>query len=228
MAVKTRIDVLTRETIFSPAGGLSPQDVAAQFAAAVAQDIAAVDADNASAAGRALPRHTFVDGSETDDLRRVRPDGVIVATWDLGAEVVRYVWDQLLRAVPRRSGRFADSQRIYADGVEVESPEDTLGADEVVIASVAPYARKIEGQFKQPRHAWAKNDNGVYHATAALAASKYGNIARIKFGVRLPVGGATDLAKWASAHTAMIAHERKREKQIARDTRQPAIVISFK
>lgn len=228
MAIKARVDVFTRENLFSPAGGLSPQDISAQFAAAVARDIAEIDADNASAAGRALPHHTFVDGAETDNLARVRPDGVIVATWELGAEVVRYVWDQLQRAAPRRSGRFAKSQRLYADGVEVDTPEDTIGAAEVVIASTVPYARKIEGQFSKKGGAWATNPNGLYHATAALAASKFGNIAKIKFESREVVGGGTDLEKWASGHTAMIGHERKREKQHARDSRQPAIIVTFR
>lgn len=228
MALKVRIPVISREVVFRPGGGLSPQEISAQFAKAAAADIAQIDADNAVAAGRALPRQTFVDGRESDDLRAVKPDGVIVAEWTVTLGVVRYVWDKLQEVAPKRSGRFAKSQRIYADGVEVNTPEEAIGAEEVVIASTVPYARKIEGQFSKKGGAWATNPNGIYHAVAAMAAAKYGNVAKIKFGSREIVGGGTGLAQWAQGHTAMIAHEGKRRKAHERDSRQPAIVISFR
>lgn len=228
MALKTRIDVISRETVFRPGGGMSPQEISAQFAASAARDIAEIDAANAAVAGHALPRQTFVDGRASDNLTAVRPDGVIVATWELTTEVVAWVYDRIEATAPKKTGRFAKSVRIYADGVEVETPHDALGAAEVVIAPTVPYARKIEGGFAKKGGAWATNPNGVLHAVAALAASKFGNIAKIKFGAREVVGGGTDLAKWASGHTAMIGHERKREKQHARDSRQPAIIVTFR
>ena len=228
MALKTRVDVLSRDVVFRPGGGLSPAEISAQFAALAAREIAQIDASNASAAGHPLPRQTFVDGRESDDLKAVRPDGVIVATWQLGAEVVRYVYDKIEATAPKRSGRFAKSITIYADGVEVETPEDTIGAAEVVISSTVPYARKIEGGFAKKGGVWATNPNGVFHAAAAMAASKYGNIAKIKFGAREVLGGGTDLAGWAAGHTAMITHEGKRRKQHSRDSRQPAVLISFR
>jgi hypothetical protein len=228
MAVKMRVDVISREAVFRPGGGLSPAEVSARFAKFAAAQIAAIDADNAAAVGHALPRQTFVDGTESDNLSRVRPDGVIVAQWTLTTEVVRYVYDKIVATAPKLSGRFAKSQRIYADGVEVETPEQAVGAEEVVIASTVPYARKIEGGFSKTGGAWATNQNGVYHAVAAMASAKYGNIAKIKFGAREVLGGGTDLASWASGHSAMIAHEGKRRKQHAKDSRQPAVVISFR
>ena len=228
MALKVRMDVISRDVVFRPGGGLSAQEVSAQFAAAAARDIAAIDADNAAAVGHALPRQTFVDGRESDDLRTVRPNGVIVATWALTTEVVRYVFDKIEATAPKRSGRFAKSIRIYADGVEVETPEDAIGAAEVVIAPTVPYARKIESGFSKEGGAWATNPNGVFHAVAAMAAAKFGNIAKIKFGAREVVGGGTDLAGWATGHTAMIAHEGKRRNAHAKDSRQPAVVILFR
>ncbi len=228
MALKTRIDVISREVVFRPGGGLSPKEISAQFAAAAARDIAALDAANATAAGRLLPRQTFVDGREEDDLRSVRPDGTIVATWELTTEVVAYVFDKIEQTAPKRTGRFAKSVRIYADGVEVETPEATLGAAEVVIAPTVPYARKIEGGFAKKGGAWANNPNGVFHAVAAMAAAKFGNVAKVKFGAREVLGGDTGLAQWASGHTAMIAHEGKRQKAHARDSRQPCVIVTFR
>jgi hypothetical protein len=228
MALKTRIDVFTRETVFRPGFGLSPKEISAQFAALASQDIAEIDADNAKTAGRELPHRTFVDGRETTDLASVRPDGVIVAEWTLTTEVVQFVWDRIQKSAPQRTGRFKASQRIYADGVEVDNPQDTIGASEVIIAPTVPYARKIEGGFSKQGGAWATNPNGLYHAVATLAASRFGNIAKIKFGTREVLGGATDLSAWASDHTANIAHEGKRRKAHARDSRQPSVVITFR
>ena len=228
MALKMRVDVISRDVVFHPGVGLSPAEVSARFAAFARGQIAAIDADNAAAVGHALPHETFVDGAESDDLARVRSDGTIVAQWTLTTEVVRYVYDKIVAVAPKRTGRFAKSQRIYADGVEVETPEQAAGAAEVVIASTVPYARKIEGGFSKKGGAWATNQNGIYHAVAAMAAARYGNIAKVKFGAREVLGGGTDLAGWAAGHTAMIAHEDKRRKQHARDSRQPAVVISFK
>ena len=228
MALKVRIPVIWRDVVFRPSGGLSPQEISAQFAKAAAADISQIDADNAVAAGRPLPRQTFVDGRESDDFKSVRPDGVIVATWQLDAEVVRYVYDKIEATAPKRTVRFTKSITIYADGVEVETPEDTIGAAEVVISSTVPYARKIEGGYSKKGGVWATNPNGIFHAAAAMAASKYGNIAKIKFGAREVLGGGTDLAGWAAGHTAMITHEGKRRKQHSRDSRQPAVLISFR
>ena len=230
MALKARMSVISRDVVFRPGSGLSPQETSAQFAKFASKQIAEIDAENASEAGHALPRQTFVDGRESDDFARVRPDGVIVATWALGAEVVRYVYDLIVQSAPKRSGRFAKSQTIYADGIEVETPEDTIGAAQVVISSTVPYARKIEGKLIGPsrsKGSWVTNQFGVYHAAAAMASSKYGNIAKIKFGTREVLGGGTDLSSWAAGHSAMIAHETKRRKQHARDSRQPAVIVTF-
>lgn len=228
MAVRARIDVLSREVVFRPGNGFSPKEVSAQFAAFARGEIAQIDTDNTSTLGHALPHQTFVDGQSSDDLSKVRPNGTIVSEWTLTTEVVRYVWDQIQSAAPRKTGRFAKSQRIYADGVEVDTPEDAIGAQEVVIASTVPYARKIEGGFSKKGGVWATNPAGIYHAVAALAQAKFGNIAKVKFGAREVVGGSGALATWAAGHSAMIMHEAKRRKQHERDSRQPAVVISFR
>ena len=228
MALKVRIPVISRETVFRSGGGLSPQEISAQFAAAAARDIAEIDAANAAVAGHALPRETFVDGRASDNLKAVRPDGVIVATWELTTEVVAWVYDRIEATAPKKTGRFAKSVRIYADGVEVETPQDALGAAEVVIAPTVPYARKIEGGFAKKGGVWATNPNGVLHAVAAMASAKFGNVAKIKFGAREVVGGGTELSQWAAGHTAGIAHEGKRRKAHARDSRQPAVIITFR
>ncbi len=227
MAISARFMPMARELLIDPGASLSPEAQAKAFAAFVRTDIARVDAANAEAAGSPIPHHTFVDGRETDDLESVRPDGVIVARWDLLVDVVREVYEMIRAASPVRSGRFRDSQTIYADGHAVDTPEETIGADEVVIASTVPYARKIEGMGHAKPES-PKAPDGVYKAAAALAQAKFGNLARIKFSSREIVGGGTDLERWATGYVSAIMHERKRAKAKARDERQPAVILTFR
>ena len=233
MAIKARIEFIDRSIVFRPGGGLSPKEISAKFAAFAGEQIALIDKQNAQTAGSEVPHETFVDGVQTANLSQVKPNGVIIAQWELTNDVLQWIWDAVRIRAPvgggrdPHPGRFRDSQRIYADGVEVESPADAAGASEVVIASTVPYARKIEGLGrKEPLS--PKAPDGVYQAVAALAAAKFGNIAKIRFTTREIVGGGTQLEQWAIGHAAKALSERKRQKQHAKDVRQPAIVIYFK
>ena len=228
MGISTRIQMIERDVFFAPGSGLSPQDISAQIAEFARGAIAEADATNADIVGHAVPHETFVDGTKSDALEKVDPKaGVIVAEWSLDSEVVQFVWEQIKANSPVKTGKFRDSQRIYADGVEVDTPEDTIGASEVIIASTEPYARKIEARGGD-RKAWATNSAGLYHAVAAMAASRFGNIARIKFSTREIVGGDTALAAWAGRHSAKKQGEARQRRQRDKDSRQPAVVITFR
>lgn len=227
MALRARFRPMALTLTVAPGSALSPAEQAKAFAAFVRQDIARVDADNASAAGAPIPHFTYVDGRASDDLDSVRPDGVILAIWDMQVEIVGEVLAMIQKAAPVRSGRFRDSQVIYADGIAIDTPQQALGADEVVIASTLPYARKIEGLGgRKPLSPQAPK--GVYQGVATLANARYGNIARIKFGTRQITGGDTALTRWAAVHSARLSHPRRRARQRARDERQPCVVMTFK
>jgi hypothetical protein len=145
---------------------------------------------------------------------------MIVAEFALGSEVVEWIFDQLVVHSPVKTGRYQRTHLIYADGVEVSGPEETYGADEVVITNVVPYARKIErGQSKQA-------PNEVYEGVAAMGAKRYSNLAKIRFTYRAPIGGTTDLEKWAVTHAARSAGNQRR--QYLKNVQQPAILISFR
>jgi hypothetical protein len=82
-----------------------------------------------------------------------------------------------------------------------------------------PYARKIErGHSKQA-------PNGVYETVAHLAARRFGNMARIRFGYRSPLFGS--IKEWAG-RTRLQPKGRRRTGSSRQDwlTRQPAIIVT--
>jgi hypothetical protein len=225
MALRTRMQPLAKNFLVAPGGALS-REAGAQVVADIARtEIEAALAQDAELLGHAPAYETFVNGSVSARLDTVRPGQAIVALFEIDADVVQFVWDLIKASAPVLSGRFRDSQRLYADGVEVAAPSDCAGAKEVVILSIVPYARKIEGHPGRPPQS-KQAPNGVYQAAAALAAARYGNIAKISFSFRNPVGGATMLEAWALPHAARVS-ERRRLKQYQRDTRQPAVIMNF-
>jgi len=219
MGAKTRITFVDREFLFRPGGSLSPDAGAKAVAAFARERIGEAEQQNQAALGYSPEKETFVNGARSTDFDSVKPGQAIVAVFDIGSNVVQYVWDMVHTKSPVLSGEFKKSHRIYADGSEVAGPSSVGDAREIIITSVAPYARKIErGQSKQA-------PEGVFEAVAALAMTKYGAIAKVRFTYRAPMGGSTALDKWAAKHSA---GSRKQAAQYAKDTRQPAIMILMK
>lgn len=216
MPVTAKVQLIDRETIFRATAGLSPQDQSKAVAAYARQVIAAADAQNARAEGHQVAKRIFVDGASSADFERVRPGGTIVAEWDLGTELIQWIYNQLETHSPEKTGRFKASITVYADGEEVDDLAKMPEATEVVFAALVPYARKIERR------------DAVFEAVAALAAARFGNIARIKFSYRNPLGGASELEAWAAPRAAAVANIARRRRHFARDTRQPAIILTFK
>lgn len=217
MALSTRIEKIDRSILFTPGWGLSPQERAAALAEFAQQVITEAQAENTEALG-AVPELTVaVDGMIGRALRDVKPEGTIVATFNLALEVVAWCFEQIKLHSPVLKGTYKASHRIFADGVEVSKPEDAATAREVVIASTVPYARKIE-KWKSP--------DGVYQAVAAMAMSRFGNIAKVKFRFVEVNAPGSMLQAWAEGHGKAIRHERKRASQRRKDLRQPAIVIN--
>lgn len=229
MSIETRIKPFERDVLFD-LSGLSPDEQSAALAEFARQEIDAASAQNAKAIGHAVDYETFVDGVKSGQFERVSPTGTIVAEFDLGTDLVQWVWDAIQKHSPVLTGAFKRSQRLFADGVEIDGPEDIqAGVEEIIITSVAPYARKIEGDSKTGRAPESRQaPNGVFEAVAAMAAARYGNQAQIRFTYREPMGGATELEKWAQGHSSREEGSAKQRRQYAKDVRQPAVVISFR
>ena len=154
------------------------------FAAFARQSIEEAKQQNQSVLGRVPPYTVFVDGSKGAALESVRPNGVIVAEFQLIDDVLRFIGEQLVRNSPHLTGRYEHSHLLFADGSQVDpaTPQTTL-AREYVFVNTVPYARKIE------RGMSPQAPNGVYEVAAAMARRKFGRFARISFGFRNVSGG---------------------------------------
>ena len=190
--VRTRIDALDRDISLIIAEELSPE-AQSRHVAAMARQLR----DEAAATNRALTGQeptwtTTVDGRAGAAEETVKVPGRIDYDFDAGSDVVAYVVGLIAKTAPKRSGRYAKSVAIYADGVEVETIGGTLDAEEIVVVSTVAYARKIE----RGRKGYAPG--GVFEGVAAMAMSRYGNMASIKYTFASPLGGGTHLEAWAS------------------------------
>lgn len=219
MGVSTRIDPIGLDLKVSLAGLVSPEAQSAHLAAVARREIGEAATHNARRLGRAPARKEYVDGRQGARLENVRPNGVIVAEFELFGEVVEWIDALLILNSPVLTGRYAKSHVLFADGVEVD-PQRPPVADEYVFLNVQPYARKIErGQSR-------KAPDGVYQAVAAMAGRRFGNLARVSFSYRSPLlayvpGGANRQER------AALKRQRARVSAMAmeRESRAPAIVV---
>src|SRR6516165_2919537 len=136
---------------------LSPAALSAELAAFAREQLTEAEKINADALGF-TPQHTVaVDGVAGASEDRVRPDGVIVYTFDLMPNVFGWITAELEAFAPVQSGRFRRSFAFFVDGiltdVTCEIPE---GREFVFLSSVA-YAGKNEGKHKPPESRQAPN-----------------------------------------------------------------------
>jgi hypothetical protein len=124
-----------------------------------------------------------VDGRKGAALESVKPDGIIVTEFSLIDDVLEWIGDMLVKGSPVKTGRYSESHILFADGVEVEPGAALPEAEEYVYLNVQPYARKIE------RGLSPQAPDGVYEGVAAMARSRFSNIARIRFTFRAYLDG---------------------------------------
>lgn len=184
MSLRTKVEPIDRDIAVFLNEDLSPAAKSKTLAAFAWQAIAEAQQVNRSILGR-VPRHrTFVDGREGAQLAAVRPDGVIVAEFELIDDTLKWIADQLVLHSPVLSGRYRKNHTLFADGTETEVGGIIPNAEEYAFINVMPYARKVErGQSKQA-------PDGVYQAVATLARQRFGNIAKIMFAYRTAISGS--------------------------------------
>lgn len=226
MAVRTRLDPINRDIQLMVNETLSP---AAQ--SKIISDYAAEQIEEAKQIDRSIlgrtPRYTTtVDGRAGSPLESVRPNGSIITEFELFDDVLSWIGDQLRQNSPvggagdPHSGLYRESHTLLADGAEVPIGAPVPPADEYVFINTQPYARKIEmGRSSQA-------PDGVYQVVATLAARRFGNIAKIRFGYRVPLFGAIDAwANTSSAARHAAAHSRSATGRAEWLRRQPAIIV---
>jgi len=186
MALKTRVQPISRDLELFMAEDLGPKARSAMLAAFAAETIEEAKTQNKQVLGVVPPYEVFVDGVEGAALTSVKPDGVIRAEFELVNEALTWIYQQLEIHSPRLTGHYASSHVLFADGQEV-SVINPPPAQEYTFVNTTPYARKIEGTKTRPPLSPQAPD-GVYQAVATLA-RKFSNVAKISFTYVTVAGG---------------------------------------
>jgi hypothetical protein len=169
---------------------VSPAQRSAAVAEFANEQITQIRQEYRNVLGREPKYSVEVDGRKGALLESVRPDGVIVAEFELLTEMLKWIEDRLVQHSPighdhdKHSGLYERSHKLFADGVEVDANASAIpDAVEYVFINTVPYARKIElGESSQA-------PDGVYQAVATLAQRRFGNIASISFAYVASLSG---------------------------------------
>jgi hypothetical protein len=227
--ITTKVQPFDRNIDVAFGTALSPASRSAFLAQTARRVIDEVTARDEAALGAPVGRVITVDGRAGAPIEQVRPDGVIVALFDVMPVVLHWIAQQLWKHSPFKTGRYQHSHRLLVDGEEVASIEETgvqglvhaLSGQEIspgfmtrgkefVFMPIVPYARPIE-------RGWSKQaPDGVYQAVAALARAQFGSLASISFGYRELAGLDESI------------RERRARPHSPRDMRQPVIIVTAK
>lgn len=224
MTVKTKIEPFSRDIDLVFSDMLSPKAISTRIAEVARGELVRAQNLNRAALGY-LPKHaTFVDRRPEAPLESVRPDGgEIVFEFELLETALVVIAEMLNKASPYRKGGYTASHALFADDTEVVPGEIPPNASQYAFTSTVPYARKIERGLSD------QAPEGVYQVVATLAASRFGNIARIRFGYKSVPFGA--IGGWAGSGSAKALARRVRggdpNKHPEWLTRQPAIIITM-
>src|SRR5262249_39464646 len=123
---------------------------------------------------------TLVDGRESSDFDRVRPDGSIAGIFDLATDILTWIEQQLIAHSPVRTGHYQKSHRVFVDGVETAIADIPPGVSQVVFAPLAAYARgrgPQDGRGGEP----TRGLDGFSRAAPAGAGQRLGVSANITF-----------------------------------------------
>jgi hypothetical protein len=205
MALSFKVEPIDRDIQLMLDESVSPVARSEAFAEFAGEQINEAKEVNRSVLGR-LPKYTVsVDGREAP-LTSVKPDGVVVVEFELLNDTLAWIADQLIAYSPVKTGKYKKSHTLFADGTEVEIGAVIPTASEYIFLNTQPYSRKLEmGRSSQA-------PQGVYQAVATLARRRFGNVAKISFAYRAPLGG-----KFRSA----------RQGGNKSENRQPAIIIGM-
>lgn len=189
MSIRTRVEPINRDVELIFAQDLSPKARSVMLAEVAGEMIDEAKETNRKVLGVVPPLTITVDGREGAPLASVKPDGIIRGEFELINEALAWINTQLQIHSPVKSGRYAKSHELFADGVDTENPNDAPPAEEYVFINIQPYARKIEGipGVREPQSSQAPD--GVYQAVALLAQRRFGNVAKITFSYRTAIGG---------------------------------------
>lgn len=219
--------------------GTSPEEIRKAVAAALAPEnrrlIVTRAAERALASteerfraqyGADAPVGIVVDGQPRQALGDLDPDqGEVLFQGARASEALVWIHEQLVANSPRRTGRYAESHILLADGQPAD-PTNPPTAERYVFASTAPYARKIEGDGRPPLSPQAPR--GVYQAVAVMAARRFGNSVAVGYGFE---SLALDYiaGEWGRGARQRLREQplRNAAMRLERATRVPVIVVAM-
>ncbi|WP_062220490.1 hypothetical protein [Aureimonas sp. D3] len=144
MKIKGRITSIRRQIQAIQDRSLSPQARAKMLADRAERAIEEASAHNRALLGRAVTHRVTVDGREDAPLSSVKPDGVIIANFDLGRDVLEWIGEQLVKASPVLTGAYARSHVLEIDGIEWDGIGPMPKGKVFKFSNRQPYARKME------------------------------------------------------------------------------------
>jgi hypothetical protein len=234
MAVVTKVDSIERDVDIIINEMLSPAARSKAFAEFARGEIASADETNRFILGRVPPRTITVDGSPGARLEGVRPDGSIVAEWELVVDVLQWIGDTLRERSPIVSGDYRDGHILFVDGVEVPMGTQIPAATEYVFTDLVPYARKIEvGKTESGRDFVIQVPNRIYERTFKDAKARFGKQVRISFGYEALAGGYKLKQdgvnrRWNPKKRAWRVSKTSRDRVAGSVVTAPAITISLR
>jgi hypothetical protein len=203
MKVSTRINSIQRQIVAIQDRTLSPEAQAKRLADRAEEAIAEAAAQNRAVLGRPVHYKVTVDGREGAPIASVKPNGRVVANFDLLREVLEWIGDELVKASPRLTGKYSKSHVMEIDGVIWDAIGPMPDGTVFKFFNMTPYARKMEPrkrviseraffgdrrkfrkQTKTDQGQSSQAPDGVYAAVAAIARAKYGDVARISYSLR--------------------------------------------
>lgn len=166
---------------------LSPKAQSRALADFAREQLGEAENVNATALGFVPAHHVQVDGANDVSEDGVKPDGLIVYTFDLHADALIWIIDELRLFAPILSGRFKQSFELFVDGLLADLEQEIPEGRQFIFMSSLAYAGKIEGENKAPESDQAPD--GVFEAVAALARLRFPEL-DIAFSYIAPLAGS--------------------------------------
>lgn len=161
---------------------LSPSARSKKFAEFAKAGIAEADAINSRALGRVASRAVIVDGRAGAPIDRVKPEGLIVAQWDVGTPALTWIWNALRDRSPILTGKYRKGHQLFADGAELLLGAIIPIARAYRFVNAEPYSHKIEvGKTESGRDFEIMVPNRIYERVAREADSMFGKFLIIDY-----------------------------------------------
>lgn len=169
---------------------------------------------DAATKGLAPTWDAYANSPGNKDLASVKLPGPIVYNYRYLSDLLQVAMDELERNSPRQSGAYIRGHTIFVNGQAVSAVPKTIKAgDQIYIANLVPYARKIEiGKTQAGRAFVIQVPNRIYERVTKLLKSRYRGQADIRFGyidvgshaLRRSQGRRSDRARGASVKSPAI------------------------